>query len=316
MKKIHTWLGSQIWSTLNKYAREAQSQGWIEAVKLPARVISIGNLQAGGTGKTPLTIYLAKQAVARDLQVAILTRGYRSVWEKTGGVISPLDPTPSPYLCGDEVALMRQQVKEAWIGVGADRVVQFEKLQSVASIRGERQFDLIILEDGFQNLKIKKDLDIVAITSEEFGNKLFRDKTSALQKNNLVILTKGDEFPQSLNAEIPRAIVKYKYPKPSMDRYLFVCALADPFLARESLLKAGFKIQSMASFADHHPYTADEVRVLLKEAEGQGWKVLLTGKDWVKWKDLGVLENLVTVVEPEIEFVSGENIWNQIVWKS
>ena len=314
MSKLHYWLGSKLWSTANRMVRHAKDKGWIEAVQLPSRVISVGNVQAGGTGKTPITIFLAKQAISKGLQVAILTRGYRSIWEKTGGIISPLDTTPSPYLCGDEVALIREQVKDVWIGVGADRIEQFEKLCSIASMRGERQFDIVILEDGFQNYKIKKDLEIVTLTSEVFGEKLFRDELSAIEKNHLVVLTKGDYFPEGLNPESPKVVVRYRYPKPAHDSYLFVCALADPLIAKGSLIKAGYQIKSMASFSDHHPYTVDEVRVLIKEADALNWRVLITGKDWVKWRDLGVLEGSVTVIEPEVEFVSGEDIWNEKVW--
>ncbi len=306
---------SRIWSGINRVARYARARDWIESKRLPVRTIGIGNLQAGGTGKTPLTIRIARDAVKEGLQVAVLTRGYRSQWEGVGGMIIPGEPAPSPALCGDEAALLRDQVPEAWIGVGANRILQFECLHSAASLRTGRGFDLVLLDDAFQHWKIRCDRYVVAVTDAQFGERFFREDFSVVSAEDLVVLTKGDAFPAQLASHPRKARIRYRVPAPDAQqgRYRFVAALGDPEEARASLSRAGYAIVGTSVFPDHHEFQASEVERILNEAKAVGETVLLTGKDWVKWRGLGVSPEQVEFVEPEIEFVEGEDVWRRFL---
>jgi tetraacyldisaccharide 4'-kinase len=299
---------------VNRLARYARSRGFIESKRLPVRTIGIGNIQAGGAGKTPLTIRLARDAIAEGLQVAVLLRGYRGAWEKTGGILSPHEPPPSPELCGDEAALIRDQAPGVWVGVGADRLTQFENLQSAANQRSVRQFDLVLLDDAFQHWKIECDQYVVAVTDAKFGERIFREDFSAIGPEVIVVLTKGEQLPPELMSHPRQIRARFKFaPADPAKRYSFVAAIGDPERARESLVRAGYNIVGMSVFPDHHAFTSLEVENILTEATATGTDILLSGKDWVKWRALGIERGLITVVEPEIEINEGESTWKSLV---
>lgn len=308
-------LVSKGWSLANRAARWSYRAGLRESVRLPCRVVSVGNLQVGGSGKTPLVIHLAREAVARGLQVAILTRGYASAWERDGGTILPSDANVSPYLCGDEAALIHERVPEAWIGVGRDRVRSFERLVATTEVRGERSFDVVILDDGLQHFRIERDLNVVAMTDADRDRMIFREDAGALSSTDFLVLTKGNEFPPGTPAGNPKAKIEYRFPEPAAGtRFALVCGLGDPERTRALLEAAGYAIEQMMSFPDHHPYALVEVERILREAEGLGLRVLITGKDAVKWLNLGVRREQVDVVEPEIAFREGEALFRERVW--
>lgn len=319
-KRLALKLGSRLWSQANRLVREARKVRGIEGQRLPCRVISVGNLQAGGTGKTPLVIEIARESVRRGLQICVLSRGYGSVWESRGGVIIPGEPGPDPEVCGDEVALIHAEVPEAWIGIGRDRVGQFEELVQLAETKTGRSFDLAILDDGLQHWKIERDLNVVAVTDTRFGEALFRETFDVLTPFDLVVLTKGESFPEGIPDGADRVAVEYTYPMNPEEfpagGYRLVCGVGDPERTRATLVRAGFPIESMVSFPDHHPYHLFEIERILSECETAGIRVLLTGKDWVKWQRHGVARERVTVVEPRIRFRTGQEIWERRVWEN
>ena len=301
-------LASVLWSSANRATRYARDRGFFEPARLPVPTIGIGNVQAGGAGKTPLAIRLARDAIAEGLQVAVLLRGYRGAWENAGGILTPYEPAPSPGLCGDEAALIRDQVPGVWIGVGADRIAQFEALQSAATL--ERPFDLVILDDAYQHWRIRCDRYVVAVTDTKFGDRVFRDDYSAIGPGDVVVLTKGDVFPKALAGHANRVRARYRF-KPGNPalRYRFVAAIGDPERARDTLGEAGYAIRDMTVFPDHHAFSLPEVEKILEESRLTESMVLLSGKDWVKWRSLGVDVEAVEIVEPEIEILEGESIW-------
>jgi tetraacyldisaccharide 4'-kinase len=302
---------SLLWSTANHAARAARARGWLRSAKLPARTIGIGNLQAGGAGKTPLTAKIAREAAARGMTVAILTRGYRSRWEDTGGTLAPGDAA-DPAICGDEPALLHELAPEAWIAVGADRVAGFERLRAQAAARGAKAFDLVLLDDALQHWKITCDRYVVAVTDARAGDAFFRDFDSAVAPEDLLVLTKGERFPKGLDSHPNRVRATYRLGTPDPQaRYRLVTAIADPARARSSLEKAGYRIVEASTFPDHHDFTRAEADRLIEESAARGERPLLTGKDWVKWRALGVSASSVTVVEPEIAIIDGQDRWDR-----
>lgn len=313
-------VASVLWATGTACARKFSG----ERKRLSARVISVGNIQVGGAGKTPLVAYLARQAHDRGLSVCILTRGYGAKWESQGGVIEPEQRSPEKNLidaseCGDEALLLHELAPHAWIAVGADRAKQFEVAAEALRAQGNRKFDLVILDDGFQNHRLHKDLDLVALTSARWGQKIFRDFRSALKSADLLVWTKGESKPADCGRPMVR--VRMEIPKTqSQDRYFLVTGLADGGYARKSAESAGYKIEKHLTFPDHARYAPAVVDSILEEVRGQGLKLAMTGKDWVKWRahvNDRLKDTLIEVLEPAVQLdLVDEKIWNQVIWES
>lgn len=318
---------SVIWSGINQGVRAMVKLGWVRSVVLPTHSIGVGNLQAGGAGKTPLVIEIARQAVARGLSVAVLTRGYRSVWEKSGGVVPPGVRQIDPEFSGDEAALIHDSVPEVWIGVGADRLESYQKICESIRVADGRPLDLVILDDAFQHWKIRCHQSVIAVTDARVGERVFRDRFSAARSSDLIVLTKGEDYPDALKRHALKLKTRFVYPAPPEKiSFRLVAAIGDPQRARESLEKAGFAIARLHSFPDHALFSKTEVSRILDDAKNAGERVLLTGKDWVKWRALGISEEWVSVVEPLLaigrlpvenpdEPVStDQKLWDRVIW--
>jgi tetraacyldisaccharide 4'-kinase len=311
-----SWLASCIWSSLSWVAREAAKRGWLKNARLPARVISVGNLQAGGAGKTPLVACIAREAQARGLKTAILCRGYGGEWERRGGVIAAkADGGPEPVAaeCGDEAALLHDLAPHAVIGVGSDRVKQFERIRALATV------DLVILDDGFQHWRIQKDVEVVALTSATRRQTVFREWPKALMHAHLAVWTKGDTRPDT--AGMPFARVRYRLTAPPIAgaEYWLVTGVADGKSVRNLAEAAGYRITQHLSFRDHARYSEAWVEQSIRAADRAGARIAVTGKDWVKWRDmklseLGAWKSRVTVLEPELEWIEGKDEWNRVLW--
>lgn len=306
---------SFLWALATACARRLSKS----KVSLPAKVISIGNIQVGGAGKTPMVAFLARQAHERGKQVCILSRGYGARWEKTGGVISPQENALSPEDCGDEVALLHELAPYAWIGIGANRAQQFEAVARAVKEQGLLEIDLVILDDGFQNHRLKKDVDIVALTSARWGEKIFRDFRGALRSASLLAWTKGDERPKDFGRPLVRVQMEIERPF-FASRFLLITGLADGAQARKSMEQAGYQIEKHLTFPDHARYASVVTQTIIEDARAQGLKILMTGKDWVKWRTIvgeGLKGSVIEVVEPQLRLdLSDEKIWNQVIWES
>jgi tetraacyldisaccharide 4'-kinase len=225
-------------------------------------------------------------------------------------VLAPGEPAPLARVTGDEPALLRDLAPQAWIGVGRDRVAGFRAVLERAG-----KIDLVILDDGFQNRKIAKDLEIVALTSARPDRKLFRDFPSELRRADLLIWTKGDQAPSHPSGK-PLIRARFTIEKTANSAtFLLVTGIEDGKNALDSARGAGYRIENHVSFGDHFPYTQEEIRRLLASARQAGQKIALTGKDWVKWRDFGVDRSEVEVLEPRLELDEADlKRWNQIIW--
>src|SRR3989338_2303047 len=169
--------------------------GVLKSYKLPAKVICIGNLTTGGTGKTPAVLLAAQTLRRRGIPVAILSRGYGRL--KVGGKVTALlDDTAFPWAqCGDEPWMMHQalQGQNIPILVSADRVKAGH--EAVAYYHSK----VLILDDGFQHLRLKRDFNIILMNATDpFGGRRLlplgnlREPLSSLSRAQMVILTHAD----------------------------------------------------------------------------------------------------------------------------
>jgi tetraacyldisaccharide 4'-kinase len=257
--------------------------GWLKQKRLNRPVISVGNITVGGTGKTPLVIWLAERLLADGKRVAILSRGYRGS-----------DGT------SDEIELMKQRLQgRVMFGVGPDRYAQGRRLER-ASV------DVFILDDGFQHLQLARDVDIVLIDgSREFRDAMFlpagllREPHSALARADAVIYTRMSRSPES-SGMIARIRDTQRYPFFTSETRLLgfrrigssenwctreemgegpffaFCGIGNPEAFFLDLRRWGLVIAGSRAFSDHHKYTAAEAHKLEDAAMQAGATAIVT----------------------------------------
>jgi len=198
--------------------------------RLPFRVISIGNITLGGTGKTPAAIAIAEEAKKRGFQPIILTRGYKGTAQGPCFVTKGEKPLLTAAQAGDEPLLMAERLSNVLIVKDSDRykagmfaLKEFNVQNSMFSVTGNREADslqapnpqppipVFILDDGFQHWKLYRDRDIVLIDSRNpFGNgKLFpvgrlREPLIGLSRADVIMITRAKREDAGLIAEIRR----------------------------------------------------------------------------------------------------------------
>lgn len=265
--------------------------------RLSHPVISIGNISMGGTGKTPLAIALANEAVKRGYRPCILTRGYKRKTSSKVQYVSMGSGAMSNYLeLGDEPVLMAQRTQGVEIIVGADRYI--------AGILS-KDANLFILDDGFQHWRLYRDIDIVLINTLE-KNKLqkllpfgsLREPMSSCSRADIIIKTQGNKSHQEILNEInipifygyhmPTYLINLTGKREDIDRFkgakVFAFAgIGSPKGFMSTLGTMGFDIAGYKIFRDHHPYSPFDIVKLIKKAQSLGAECLLTTeKDLLK----------------------------------
>ena len=278
-------------------------RGLLRSRRLQGPVISVGNLSAGGSGKTPLVILLGELLQARAIGFDVLSRGYG---RKTRGV-RLVDPGGLPQEFGDEPLLIARRL-HAPVIVGEDRYNAGELAESKFGTR------IHLLDDGFQHRELARDFDIVIVTPEDARDRLLpagrlREPLRALQRADAVVLTSGastELFPLAGKTvwRLKRGIGAQNVPP----RPLVFCAIARPKNFLLQLRAAGIDPVAEAFFRDHHAYTEKdihELRQLQQRSEAGGF--VTTEKDAV---NLGCfLEALVplSVIPVKMELADSAN---------
>lgn len=301
------------------------------------QVISVGNLQAGGTGKTPIVAKLANEALAQGRSVCVLTRGYRGKWERSGGILRPgagdLGSGDDARNAGDEAVLLRDLAPKAWVAVGKNRAEQY-----AAAVHAHGgPFDCVILDDGFQHRKIHRDIDALVLTSKTPAEVLFRSFRRAARRADLLIWTKGAIVPRSLGRPMVRADFLFNEASAGQ-RVCLITGVGDSASVLAVATRAGLRADSRLEFADHAAYSVAKIEEILRQCGHMGLTAAITGKDWVKWRELaGVSSNTrseasvkiqpgraqllywrehpVWVLEPEVKIIRGQELWNRAFWE-
>jgi tetraacyldisaccharide 4'-kinase len=195
--------------------------------QLPRRVISIGNITTGGTGKTPATIALAEEAKRRFLFPVILTRGYRGKAKGPCFVSKGEGPLLSAEEAGDEPRLMAERLTGVPIVKGADRYeAGLFALKELEAESWKHEPLVFILDDGFQHWRLQRDKDIVLVDAlNPFGNGTLlpfgrlREPLHSLERADIVVLSKSTGGGQEGRGRMPadpveREIRKYNATAP------------------------------------------------------------------------------------------------------
>jgi tetraacyldisaccharide 4'-kinase len=249
---------------INRLRRALYRSGLLRQKRLPRPVISIGNIAAGGAGKTPAVITVCRYLEARGLRVAVLTRGYGRQDPTLQGLCTDIDP--DKY--GDEPALIKTYIS-------SDVIVGHNRYRNAIRYLKEHSCDVFILDDGFQHLQMARDLDVVIDAPARFH----REGRAALRHANIVI-------PRRLKTLIPEAL---------RDRPVFAFAgLAGNEQFFDSLRRGGLQLAGTRGLPDHHRYTPADIETLKRQAAGA--PLVTTEKDAIKISDPSV-----TAVRAEFE---------------
>ena len=276
---------------------------WFRALR-PARfdvpVVSVGNIVAGGAGKTPLTIYLARLLEGEGRKVAIVSRGYGRRSRGTVVVSRGKGPLVEWREAGDEPYMM------ALLAEGVSIVVSERRCLGVRLAVEELGADAILLDDAFQHVQLARDLDIVAVdAAAPVGNGHLlpggplREHPSGVGRAGVLVATRCDRAGGServvmaLGALAPSAPVIETRMKPvefwdvgtgdtvrAADLRergcLALSSIADPSDFERTLAKLGMNVLGRLALPDHHDYSGDDVEVVVEAAREVGADTILT----------------------------------------
>lgn len=283
-------------------------RGTFHTTKLDRPVISIGNITTGGTGKTPLVEYVTRLLASQGKKVCILTRGYGRKHAHLQVIVSDgYDVLASPSEAGDEPYLLATKLAgQAAVISSADRIAAGQEAIN------DFGTEVFVLDDGFQHLRLARDLNIVCIdaTNPWGGGRLLphgrlRESLEGLRRADCVVLTRCDQVKSidGLRAEVlsligrrpvfesrmrPVRVTPLKNGAESLaGRVGAFCAVGNPASFFESLRGLGYELRLERSFADHHVYSQDEIDSLIQDAKRAGASALITtAKDAVKLKTM------------------------------
>ncbi|MGH1366595.1 MAG: tetraacyldisaccharide 4'-kinase [Calditrichia bacterium] len=280
--------------------------GFFKRRYLPVPVISVGNIQAGGTGKTPFVILLLQQLQESGLRVGILSRGYGRQSEGILTFTTNGEQQPTATTAGDEPIEIWPHITAGGMGIGADRY------EAGMTLLETCQLDCILLDDGLQHQRLGRDLDIclIDVSSWQFHPFLLpfsylRDIKNKLRDVDWIILNKWEAQPHKLTqiepelASYPANIKRARFTfaditnlygekiKEKPMRVGMICGIANPQYFADMLSGAGYEIVWQKHFADHHSYTNSELLDVLELAKTAGAEQLITTeKDAVKIRPL------------------------------
>lgn len=298
----------------------------IRPVRFGAKVISVGNITLGGTGKTTLVEYLAEKFNAQGRKIAVLSRGYKRDSGKQG----------APGV-GDEPAMLRKKLPFLRVIVDKNRVrAAFKAIRDYAA-------DTLILDDGLQQWRIFKDLEIVAIdTANPFGNYrmlpagFLREPLSALRRADIFVLTQvgPDQDTAGLCAKLKginaQALIVESMHKPegfsnisgpdgslSLDSFkgksaVVFSGIGNPQGFEDCIRWLGMNIAKAFRFADHHDYTQSDIDNIIKAAGQMNLDTIITThKDAVKIRELQIRGAVVLALDIKLNITKNEAEFNR-----
>ena len=323
-------IGVPVYSAAIRLRNIFYSKGWLKIYRADAAVLSVGNITVGGTGKTPLVIWLCN-TISANYKCAILTRGYKT---KKGKL-------------SDEPAILTKSCPEAKVVVEPDRVA--------AAAKAVDQFgaDVLIMDDGFQHRRLARDLDIVTIDATlPFGSGrvgkrgrllpagVLREPVGALKRAGAVVITRCDQADESELAQIEEKLQQVN-PELTLARSMHAvvcvksltqnqigiealeekkifafCGIGNPDAFLGTIKALGLDLVGSKIYNDHHCYTDDNLTDIYEEARYLGADLILTTqKDWNKAilptsakKDI-----IFAYLAIELKFITGEDKLTRLI---
>lgn len=322
-------LASVVYGELVRARNAGYNSGLLRAGRLPCRVVCVGNLTVGGTGKTPTVLALAGAATGAGLRVAVLLRGYGRQGRGVRVVSDGRRVLLGWREAGDEAALLAQRLPGVPVVVGEDRLTGGRVIVE--------RFDpqVILLDDGFQHRRLHRDADLVLLdATDPFGGGLLprgrlREPVAGLRRAAAVLLTRADQGddPEAIRRRVAavapgcpvgRSLFRplrlrdltEERDRPLAEfrgrRVLAVSGIGNPASFHRTVEEAGAILAGSLTYPDHHAFTEDDRRRMGDAAQSHEaeW-IVTTEKDAVRLEGRLPAARRVVVLEVVLEIVEG-----------
>ena len=315
-------------------------RGWFKSSRLPCRVVSVGNVTVGGTGKTPMVILLTQWLQAKGQRVAVLSRGYQR--ESTAPHLLVSDGSQllaGPSEAGDEPFLIARRCSQAIVAVGADRVALGRWVLEQGPV------ECMILDDGFQHRALRRDVDLVLLDATDATGLdamipagRLREPLRGLERATALVITRADSKedveairgrlqaihlpadelievvfkPESLVSASPGEEKPVEWCQGKMAWLVSGIGNSDSF--HRSVASVRVKVLGHTVFQDHHRYGTDDVRQIRTSMQAVGADIVLTTeKDAGKVLPFLVPEDPWWALRLRAEVVRGEERLRKLV---
>lgn len=271
---------SWLYGAITLLRRFAYQKGWLSSWKASVPVVVVGNLTAGGNGKTPVVIWLVEQLIQQGFKPGIVSRGYGG---KSDHYPLLLTSETTPAMAGDEPVLIYHRT-------GAPVAVAPNRRDAVKALLAQHELDVIITDDGLQHYALQRDYEIVVIDGQRrFGNGWWlpagpmRERASRLHSVDAIIVNGGlsqdNEIAMVLAGDIVVNLkTGEKKPVQQIAKAVAIAGIGHPPRFFNSLREKGIQLISIKAFSDHSDYSAKELQDLTPFNE----TLIMTEKDAVK----------------------------------
>jgi tetraacyldisaccharide 4'-kinase len=269
-------------------------------------VISVGGVHAGGTGKTPCALLVGRLLSQRGIPVAFLSRGYRRR-SRDIAIVKPGEPAAWRTI-GDEPALLRSCVPQAWLGVGTDRAAVAGAMTPLLPDNA-----VFVLDDGFQHRRLHRDLDMVCLPADPFADRLIpvgtlREPLDNIKRAHLIALIGGrieqpalETTREKLRAIMPDRPICILYTeagdwtdlwtgaraaRPPLSHPALISGIARPQRFEAMVRNLGIAPAALCRHGDHHIFRPRDIaRAMGSGADG----IITTHKDAIKIRDINLV---------------------------
>lgn len=325
---------SALWENLYKIRRSFYEYGIIKKDYFKVPIISVGNVTFGGTGKTPMIVWLTKKLESYNFDVAILTRGYKGDLEHKSGIIKGGQRFLSnPQVFGDEPLLISKRMTRGAVIVGKNRAKNLKKYFH------EVNPDVVLLDDGFQHIQLYRTFNIVLFDAllpiERYQTApmgYLREGLTALKDADVILISRADQVDEVKLESLLELLGKYHgketiigkfkyepsgayncFDKKIMEmselknkRVMAVTGIASPESFYNLLEANGANIVKKMVFPDHHFFTNEDINEMLIESVKQDAIIITSEKDMVKLHKV-TKDPRITYVNINLKFLSGED---------
>ncbi|MBK4765395.1 MAG: tetraacyldisaccharide 4'-kinase [Pantoea sp. Brub] len=274
------WPLSILYGVITKFIRFCFTCGLLKSWRAPVPVIVIGNLTVGGSGKTPLVIWLVKELQLRKFRIGVISRGYKGKYNKYPLLVTQ---NTSAQEAGDEAVLIAKRTNIP-VSVSPNR------RQAIELLLKNFDINIIISDDGLQHYALQRDIEIVVIDGmRRFGNGWWlpagpmRERANRLQEVDAVIVNGGhvlsNEIKMKLNAELAINLFNGKQqPVHKLNNVIAIAGIGYPTRFFNTVKQHGLTPLAEINFPDHHNYNYLELSKLISKDQN----LLMTEKDAIK----------------------------------